>query len=429
MTDVTPAGIPSLTRSVDDLSLLERVNPVFNTAKMTLYQLASSGDENALALSKMYGLTAEETEATSEADEQIINHIILETRYRTMGVLAERSGCPTAVDLPCGYNPRGIEFAAKGHAYVGIDLPAVILEAEPAVTSMLPENQHHLVRYFGADATNYASLEAAFDHIEGEVCITTEGLLMYFTDSETAEFCDNIRRVLSAHGGCWLLADAEVVMQYILTARAFYGERFMEVMRRRKAHADKQSDVDVKARTLVIDPTADPAQAMRKAMAFLAAHGLKAERIIVADHVPELNNLAKLPADKVVQIRESMKSYAYWKITPIAAVPLDVHEAQGSGMELAASLDDDTLSLEIAGRLDTLTAPNLLKFYEQTVEKHSVEEVRVDCTKLAYVSSAGLRVIVIMLKGCTRGVTLVAPNDTVREILHQTGMVDMVNVE
>ena len=428
MTDLTPANIPDFTSIAPDLSLLERVNPVFNTAKMTLCQLAESGDDNARALSEMLNVTAEQTEKVKEADEQAINHIMLETRYRTMGVLAAQSGCPTEVDLPCGYNPRGLEFAAQGRAYVGIDLPAVILEAEPANMSLLPEDQRHLVRYFGADATNYASLKKAFDQIEGEVCITTEGLLMYFTDSETAEFCDNIRRILSEHGGCWLLADAETVMQYILTARAFYGDRFMEVMQRRKAHAEKQSDVDVKARTLVINPSGDPAQAMRKAMMFLAAHGLKAERLVVADYAPELNNLAALPAELAAQLRETMKSYAYWRITPIAAVPLDASAAQSDGMELQASLDGDTLSLAIQGRLDTLTAPNLLEFYEKVAAEHDVNEVRMDCAELGYVSSAGLRVIVMMLKGCERGVTLVAPNDSVREILDQTGIGDMLTI-
>jgi anti-anti-sigma factor len=428
MNDLTPANLADLAGIAPDLSLLERVNPVFNTAKMTLFQLASSGDENAQHLAEMLKLT-DQTEAVTEADEQAVNHIMLETRYRTMGAMAEQSGCPTVVDIPCGYTPRGLEFASKGRAYVGIDLPAAILEAEPAILSLLPADQRHLVRYCGADATNYASLQKAFEQVEGEVCITTEGLLMYFTDSETAEFCDNVRKILAEHGGCWLLADAETVMQYILTSRAFYGDRFMEVMNRRKAHADKQSDVEVKARTLVINPMADPAQAMREAMMFLAAHGLKAERLTVADYAPELNNLAKLPADKAAQLRESMKSYAYWKITPIAAVPLDANEAQVDGMELEATLDEDTLTLAITGRLDTLTAPHLLDFFEKVSAEHAINEVRVDCAKLGYVSSAGLRVIVFMIKACERGVTLVSPNDSVREILDQTGIGDLVNVE
>lgn len=33
-----------------DLSLLERVNPVFNTAKTTLYHLAGSGDTDAATI-------------------------------------------------------------------------------------------------------------------------------------------------------------------------------------------------------------------------------------------------------------------------------------------------------------------------------------------------------------------------------------------
>ena len=34
-----------------DQALLERINPVFNTAKMTLFQLAAAGDRNAVAIS------------------------------------------------------------------------------------------------------------------------------------------------------------------------------------------------------------------------------------------------------------------------------------------------------------------------------------------------------------------------------------------
>lgn len=35
-----------------DYALLEKVNPVFNTAKMTLFQLAANGDRDAAALVK-----------------------------------------------------------------------------------------------------------------------------------------------------------------------------------------------------------------------------------------------------------------------------------------------------------------------------------------------------------------------------------------
>ena len=40
-----------------DFDLMERANPVFNTAKMTLFQLSASGNEYAAAIAEKLGLT------------------------------------------------------------------------------------------------------------------------------------------------------------------------------------------------------------------------------------------------------------------------------------------------------------------------------------------------------------------------------------
>ena len=119
-----------------DQNLLERINPVFNTAKMTLFQLSAAGDQDAVRISDKLGLTLENTNRVSTPEEMIHNIIVLETRFRTMGALAEETGF-TEVDLPCGYTPRAIEFARKGKRFVGLDLPAAITEAEPAITSLI----------------------------------------------------------------------------------------------------------------------------------------------------------------------------------------------------------------------------------------------------------------------------------------------------
>ena len=103
---------------VDD-SLLEKVNPVFNTARMTLFQLAANGNTDAAALAKSMGLTLEATQNstnTKASPEQVLGGtIMLETRYSTMTRLVEESGF-TPVDIPCGYTPRALEFARKGPA-------------------------------------------------------------------------------------------------------------------------------------------------------------------------------------------------------------------------------------------------------------------------------------------------------------------------
>lgn len=188
-----------------DYALLEKVNPVFNTGKMTLFQLAATGDADAAALARQMGLTLEATQnsaTTVASPEQVLGSmIVLETRYRTMARLAEESG-HTLVDLPCGYTPRAIEFAKKGLPYYGLDLPAVIQEASEKITALIPPERRALARFRAVDATNYASLEKVLEDIDGPVCVNTEGLLMYFTDSEAGALCDNIRRILEKKGGC-----------------------------------------------------------------------------------------------------------------------------------------------------------------------------------------------------------------------------------
>ena len=53
----------------------------------------------------------------------------------------------------------------------------------------------------------------------------------------------------------------------------------------------------------------------------------------------------------------------------------------------------------------------------------------VDCGELEYISSAGLRVLLIMQKGCADGVRLQKVNRLVTEIMEQTGFDSVLAVE
>ena len=414
-----------------DFALLERVNPVFQTAKMTLFQLAANGDEDAIVLAKNMGLTLEATQnsaTTTASPEQVLGGtIMLETRYRTMERLAEESGC-TLVDLPCGYTPRAIAFAKKGLLYYGLDLPVVIREASEQIPALIPPERRGLVHFREVDATNYASLEKALEDIDGSVCITTEGLLMYFTDSEAGALCDNIRRILEKKGGCWYTADVESPLQYVITMRALVGERFMEVMQNAKRQTMDKSDVEVGKNALITKP-ADMSGSIRSAMAFLAKHGLKAERVTVAEHMPELHSLSKISSRQAEAVREGMKHCAFWKITPSASAPaVELPASESEGFGIRASMLGSTLSLTLSGRLDTITAPNLLSFFEKAQAERPADAVTVDCSRLDYISSAGLRVLLIMHKACAGGVTLCSANEVVTEILSQTGFDSILNI-
>ena len=190
--------------------------------------------------------------------------------------------------------------------------------------------------------------------------------------------------------------------------------------------ADK-SDVTLGGNRLLIKPQ-ETAGGIKTAMGFLAEHGLKAERMILHDHLPKLNSLSKLTPEQAATFTENMKKCAFWKITLAdSAKQLDAADAGSSGFDVSANLVAGTLNMAFTGRLDTITAPNLLAFYE--AHKDQVKAVRIDCTNLEYISSAGLRVLLIMQKGCNGGVTLSGINAVVKEILEQTGFDAVVNIE
>ena len=416
-----------------DQNLLERVNPVFNTAKMTVFQLASAGVQDAALVAEKLNLSFEETQnsfSTTVSPEQMTSNMILvETRWLTCAAIAEKTGCKTVVDLPCGYTPRAKAISQKGIAYYGLDLPAAIAEAEPAILSLIDEDKRSLVHFCGVDATNGESLKAALKDAEGPVCITTEGLLMYFTDSEVSALCDNIRMILKEHGGCWVTADPEAGMQYIMTMQPIAGDRFMEIMMKSKTTAEDKSDVNVGGNTLNVSPQGDVALNMKNAMMFLAKHGLKAERMIIAEHMPEINSLSKVTPEQAQAIKQNMQKCAYWKITVMDTdMAVDTADLKAEDFDMQASVSGDTLNLSLKGRVDTLTAPNLLALYERVKAEHELSAVVIDCSDLEYISSAGLRVLLIMQKGCADGVKLSGINQVVREILEQTGFDSVLDI-
>jgi len=352
--------------------------------------------------------------------------LLIETRYRTMGILAEKSGCDVCVDLPCGYTPRAIEFAEKNIPFIGMDLPAAIKEAEPAILSLLDDEKKKLVKFRGVDATNYASLEAALEGVEGPICITTEGLVMYFTESEEKALCANIRRILSKHGGCWILADPESTFVYVAALKAICGDRFMEIAMKAKSQVTDKSDVKIGTGklSLRIKTAADD---MKTAMAFLAEQGFKVERMVIADHMPDLVSLSKLEANKAAAYSAGMKKCAFWKMTVSeSGSRMDTSDVGSKDFDASADLRDGIMFLTLKGRLDTMTAPNLLAFYEKN--KEQIHGVHVNCRDLDYISSAGLRVLLIMRKGCENGVTIAEVNEVVNEILEQTGFDQVLTV-
>ena len=91
----------------------------------------------------------------------------------------------------------------------------------------------------------------------------------------------------------------------------------------------------------------------------------------------------------------------------------------------------DALVLELEGRLDTITAPEL----EEVVEKipEDVNKLVVDMAKLEYISSAGLRVVLaahkLMCEERTGTMRVKNVCDGIMEIFDMTGFTDVLNIQ
>lgn len=98
-------------------------------------------------------------------------------------------------------------------------------------------------------------------------------------------------------------------------------------------------------------------------------------------------------------------------------------------MTITKTLDGTNLTIALEGRLDTTTSPQLEGDMHPDID--SATEVTFDLEKLAYISSAGLRVLLsaqkIMNKQGKMTIKNVCPE--IMDIFDVTGFVDILNIE
>ncbi len=98
-------------------------------------------------------------------------------------------------------------------------------------------------------------------------------------------------------------------------------------------------------------------------------------------------------------------------------------------MNIIKNIDGDKFELQVEGRLDTTTAPELEETVKADIE--GIKELCFDFSSLEYISSAGLRVLLsaqkIMNKQGSMKVTGI--NDTIMEIFEVTGFSDILTIE
>ena len=99
-------------------------------------------------------------------------------------------------------------------------------------------------------------------------------------------------------------------------------------------------------------------------------------------------------------------------------------------MEVKFNKQDSTLTVTICGNIDTVTAPELDSKLQENLS--GIQELILDFAAVDYISSAGLRVILMtnqLMEDVDGKMTVKNVNEDVRDVFEMTGFDSLLNLE
>ncbi len=98
-------------------------------------------------------------------------------------------------------------------------------------------------------------------------------------------------------------------------------------------------------------------------------------------------------------------------------------------MEINKTIENTKAVFAPVGRLDTATAPQMEAELKAALD--GIEELELDFSRLDYISSAGLRVLLSAQKVMNRQGTMKVThvNETILEVFEVTGFCDLLTIE
>ena len=412
-----------------EINYKEIVNPTFTTGQATLEMLAAAGNPDAITYKELLsisnskekignGANAGNSIFSPEEGRALMMGVTLgiEARYAAVSRLLKESGYQSMLDIASGYTPRALMCQKEGIDYVGFDVPAVVDRMAPLAEQLMDTATHPV--YVSGDATNANSLKKAADLLKGELFITCEGLLIYLNKSELEQMIQGIRQVLLEHGGAWYSSDMEVLYdQFSAVAinKPDVLERWNKVVNTMKEDS-------------TVNFFAEEFQTLEEKIAFFEERGLHVERVPFYTEDTRLNILYGFDLDGQTRMKQLMQSFYIWKMTATNEAVEETMQA-ANGLEMQCQQTGDTLQVALVGRLDTLSAPELLKMLDERSETDGFRELVFDLAQLEYLSSTGLRIFLMMAKRIGGDHLFVDnANEFVREIFETTGFTDVVTV-
>ena len=96
-------------------------------------------------------------------------------------------------------------------------------------------------------------------------------------------------------------------------------------------------------------------------------------------------------------------------------------------MKIDFTRHSGVLNITLDGRLDTTTAPEFESFLNQNYD--DAAQVVINCERLSYISSAGLRVLLAAQKKTKGVMKLTNVCELVMEVFEMTGFADILTIE
>ena len=126
-----------------------------------------------------------------------------------------------------------------------------------------------------------------------------------------------------------------------------------------------------------------------------------------------LDKLKCCPEDKQEALLNAYSKLNIWTMTVDKKDEIFTNEYI---FNLESNLEDGVFKIKISGRLVTLTAPELLIKFK---ENEGIKQILVDVSKMTFISSAGLRVLEIMLKELNNKemFEIIGANEKIKEIM------------
>lgn len=243
--------------------------------------------------------------------------------------------------------------------------------------------------------------------------------MQYLSRDEAEQFIGGIRQVLSGHGGAWYSSDWNVDYEQFSTRNMsspegvkYYNETRRQIM--------KSSNVFNEGVSF---------QSEDEKQSFLENHGLKVEKLPFYYGDENVAMLRAVAPDKMDAIMDQLKKSSFWKMTldESSAVREKITGAKEiDNLHVDCSAVGSRLICRIAGRIDTISAPALLEVLEKNGD--GFEELSVEAERLEYLSSAGLRVLLMASKKFGK-MSIRHASDAVKKIFADSGFDQQISVE